>query len=180
MKLFKIITFLFLISIIACSAKPTNPEVDENLNYFTPLHNKRIAIYTTYNYLGVEKLVTENVYREYHIWKENTSNKYILITVLRPIGSMSFPENIRWLNYQDAIYFEGNVIAFSTLHSRPAGIIEDKFKEILPDCLIVAQEFYIDKDRMEAIFKSLIVPDSLCSEDAKPVIEELNRVANVQ
>jgi len=174
--------FLILISLLlltGCMLEPTKKEgLDTVTNYYYPINQNPIAIIPTFEYLGKKNIESEKAYREYHIWKHDRKSKYILLTILRPKGKR-FPENVTWIDKESAIYSNRNIAAYSYLHKRPESIIVE-IDGPLPDCIIVAQEFYLDENRTEAIYKALIVPDEYCTEDAKPVIEELNRVANMQ
>jgi len=178
-RIFQIVPLLLFL--IACNGiTPTREEpVDKQTNYFYSKYQNPIAIFPTYKYLGSENIITPKAYRDYHVWKEPRSNKYILITVLQPKGSDRFSKNIKWVDKETAIYYRGNITAFNFLHLRPRGVIY-KLDGDIPDCVIVAQEFYLDKDGKEAIYKTLIVPDKMCNEIPEPVIQELNRVANMQ
>ncbi len=174
------IVLSFLLLIFACNG--TGPEVrddpvDVEASYFYPKYHNPIAIFPTYKYLGKKNMESEKAAREYNVWKDNRSGKYILITTLTPKGD-GFPENVTWINRDSAIYSNGNTTAYTSLHTRPLSVIHELDGGVLPDCIIVAQEFYFNKK--EAMFKALIVPDEMCSEVAEPIIEELNRVANMQ
>ena len=99
-----------------------------------------------------------------------------MITILKPKGD-AFPRDYKWVNKSDAIFSRGNIAAYNSLHPRPTSIINE-FDGPLPDCVIVASEFYFHE--YEVMYKALIVPDKMCAEVAEPVVEELNRVANMQ
>ena len=180
-RIFQFVPLLFLLFLFACNGVTPTPDepVDKQTNYFYSEYQNPIAIFPTYKYLGCENIVTTKAHREYYVWKEHRENKYILITVLKPNGSNSFSKDIKWIDKEIAIYSSGNIAAFNFLHIRPRGVIY-KLDGDIPDCVIVAQEFYLDKNRKEAIYKTLIVPDKMCTEISEPVIEELNRVANMQ
>lgn len=177
-KFFKVLPFLLILFLVSCWGNQVEPVVDKT-NYFHSKYQFPIAIFPTYEYLGEEKMETKGAFRTYHLWKEQSSGKYIMINVLTPKGSIKFPENIQWIDYETAIYTRGRVAAYNRVHSRVEGVING-LDGPLPDCIIAAQEFYIDPDRKEAIYKMLIVPDDTCLEVYEPVVEELNRVANMQ
>jgi len=173
--------FLFL---FACNGGKTPPisketKVNTQLNYFYPKYHNPIAIFPTYKFLGTKTVTQKRAYREYHLWEESSSGKYILISAIYPVGSKSFKKGIRWINKDSAIYVRGNVAAFTSIHPRAKRIIEE-MGAILPNCFILAQEFYLDKERREAIYKVLISPDEMCDRIPDSTVEELNRVANMQ
>ena len=114
--------------------------------------------------------------RDYHVWEQKSSGKLILITVLTPKKG-TFPDGIEWVDRKSAIYSHRNVVAYTDVHERPAGVIRE-LGASLPECLIIAQEFYFHEK--EVLYKALIVPDEMCAEVAEPVVQELNRVANMQ
>ncbi len=177
-NIIKILFVLFLI--MGCNG--TGPEVREDpvdiqASYFYPKHHNPIAIFPIYKYLGKKNMESDKAMREYNVWKDNRSGKYILITTLTPKGD-GFPKNVNWIDRDSAIYSNGNVTAYTSLHTRPLSVIHELDGGFTSDCIIVAQEFYFNKK--EAMFKALIVPDEMCSEIAEPIVEELNRVANMQ
>jgi len=181
-KIFTLLAVLFLLA--GCmGGKSSTPVMDEGFDtqtkYFNPEYHNPIAIFPTYEKLGTHSLDTEKAHRKYHVWQEKRTGKIILITVLTPNGYDSFPKTIRWMDSPGALYVGGNTAAYNHLNSRPAAAIT-KLGGVFPDCFIVAQAFYLDKNRKEAIYKALIVPDDVCAEEFEPVIDELDRVANMQ
>jgi len=184
-KILSIVLVLVLLFIFSCNGTgpkvrqgKEDPTVDTFTNYFYPKYHKPIAIFPTFKHIGVRSIsATGKAYREYNIWKDDRKGKYILITTLRSTQG-EFPEDFEWIDRDNAIYSNGNKTAYNSLHERPLKIIHEMSGERLPDCIIVAQEFYFNKK--EAMYKVLIVPDEMCAEDAGPIIEELNRVANMQ
>jgi len=177
-----ILKFILLISLlitIGCvGVEKIETDVIEDINYFRPLYHNEIAIFPTYKYLGSKSVNIEKsiAIREYHVWKHNNTDKYILITTLRPKDG-TFKKDIKWINRKNTIYSQGNIVAYNTVHKRAATIIYE-LGGSLPDCLIITQEFYFHEK--EVLYKSLIVPDEFCAEEATNVVRELNRVANMQ
>jgi len=168
---------LSLFLLVGCpgTAPPVKPTVDKQVSYFNPKHHNPISIFPTYKYVGEQKSETDKVYRTYYVWNEEESGKYIVITVLNPKGK--FPQGVQWVDKTNALYVQGNKAAYNYLNMRLASALTQMGMP-LGECIIIAQEFYYNDQ--EVIYKSLIVPDKWCTENAKPVIEELNRVANMQ
>lgn len=175
-----LVVLLFLLT-VGCFGQGTehSPVVDEKYNEFKTDYHNPIAILSTYQYVGNKNMETTGAYRSFYLWKQKSPLKYILIQVLHPKGKQ-FPEGVTWINRTDAIYSEGNITAYTSLHERPAKVIEELTGKPIPACIIVAQEFYLDKDRKEAIYKLLIVPDDTCLLTYEDTVSELNRVANMQ
>lgn len=178
-KIFAI--FILFLVIVSCNGKkPVVPDVpvDTQLNYFKTQYHKTIAIFPTFKYLGKESIDIEKsiAYRDYYLWKDQRTGKYVLITVLRP-KSGTLPQDYNWIDKDTAIFARGNIAAYDTMHDRPTSII-NKLDGPLPECFVVAQEFYFNEK--EVMYKALIVPDKMCSSVFEPVIQELNRVANMQ
>jgi len=179
-RILKLLPILFLLTMFACSSG-MNPDIKEeppiiaDTVYFYPKYHKPISIFPTFKLIGFKSFSEDGkAYREYNIWKDSRTNKYILITVIRPLGN-SFPTDVQWIDRESAIYSDGNKTAYNSLHERPTSVIYDFDGVPLPDCIIVAQEFYYHAQ--EVIYKVLIVPDKMCAENAEPVIKELDRVA---
>ena len=184
-RIFKLIPILFILTMFACSIEK-NPNLKEEppiigiTSYFYPKYHKPITIFSAFKLIGVKSISeNEKAHREYNIWKDSKTNKYILITVIRPYGR-SFPDNVQWIDRESAIYSNENKTAYDFLHERPTSVINDFDLDgtPLPDCIIVAQEFYYHPQ--EVIYKVLIVPDKMCAKDVEPVIKELDRVAILQ
>jgi len=178
MKRFFVAYLLFLLCLSCFGGKVETP-VDEKFSEFKSEYHNPIAILPSYDYVGKKEMETKGAYRTYYLWKEKTSGKYIMIHVLHPNGSKSFPENIKWIDRDSAIYSEGNIAAYDYLHERPASVITELDKP-LPTCYVVAQEFYLDDERKEAMYKMLISPDDTCLLTYEDTIRELNRVANMR
>jgi hypothetical protein len=168
-----------LLLLVACSAshQPVG-DVESVDNYFKSKHHNEIAIFPTYDYLGMRSInIMDSIaMRDYHVWENQHDNKYILITVMTP-KSGSFNKDMPWINRENALYSHGNIVAYNSVHDRPLSVIND-LGRVLPDCVIIAQEFYFHEK--EVLYKALIVPDEMCAEIPEPVVEELNRVANMQ
>jgi len=177
-KYLNFIPMIFMIFIIACNGKDVVPTVDVQTSYFNPEYHNEIAIFPTYKSLGHERMDFESsiAYRDYYVWEEAQSGKYILITVLTPKKG-SFPDDIDWIDRDSAIYSKGNVVAYDNVHKRPVNVIH-RLGGSVGECVIIAQKFYYHEK--EVILKALIVPDEMCSGSAEPVVRELNRVANMQ
>lgn len=169
---------LFLLCLSCFGGKVETP-VDEKFSEFKTEYHNPIAILPTYEYVGKKEMETKGAYRTYYLWKEKSSGKYIMINVLHPKGSDSFSKDIEWIDRESAIYSEGNIAAYPELHYRPASVVAELDKP-LPKCYVVAQEFYLDDERKEAMYKMLIVPDDTCLIVYEDAILELNRVANMR
>ena len=86
----------------------------------------------------------------------------------------TFPDNLVWNNPNTALNVKGMRAAYSSISSRSYSIM-NKLGADFPECFILAQEVHLDP--REALFRILIVPDDMCTEDYEPVMEELDRVA---
>lgn len=175
----KVLSTLFFILLISCSDTTViKKPVDIQSNYFNPKYQNEIVIFPTYKFLGHKKVDIDSsiAHRDYYVWQNESSDKYILVTILTPKKGV-FDRNLEWIDRKSSIYSHDDIVAYNNVNERPAKIIKE-FGGILPDCLIIAQQFYFHEK--EVIYKALIVPDKMCSEDAEPVVRELNRVANMQ
>ncbi len=175
-NIFKGLLVLFLLA--GCTGPDVKVPVDTQTNYFHPKYHNEIAIFPTFKYLG-EKVInieTSKAIRTYHVWKDQTSSKYVLITILTPKDGV-LPKDYNWVDKNSAITSRGNIAAYNSVHPRVKDVIS-QLDGPLPDCFIFASEFYFNEK--EVMYKALIVPDKMCSEIAEPVIKELNRVANMQ
>jgi len=173
------IFLLILFFLAACGGQDvketkdsTPKEVKKDTSSYISLNHGTIGVFPSYKYLGMEEASTEKGNRKYYLWEHPRLNKYILILQIVPKEG-TFPENIKWVSPDDALYIKGMRAAYSSISLRTYEIIK-KLGARLPDCFILAEEVHVIPE--EALFRILIVPDAGCSEDYAPVMEELDRV----
>lgn len=168
----KIIVFFIIFLLSACASSDNG--LDQEYKEFVTEYNGTFAIFPTYEHIGIRDIKTSGADRTFHVWKEDSSGKYIMLHILKPAEDV-FPEDVNWINTESAIYHEGNVAAYEYLAARPASTIEMLDKP-LPECYVVAQRFSIDKERKEAVYRIFVVPDETCLLMYEDAINELDRV----
>jgi hypothetical protein len=166
------IFLIFLFFLAGCETTPQST-VEKDTNIFTSKTHGDVAIFPTFEYLGMNESTEGKGVRKYYIWENKFENKYIMILQIVPKEG-NFPEDLQWISKKDALYVKGMRAAFTSIASR-SYIIMQKFVTEFPPCFILAQEIHVAP--REALFRILIVPDKMCAEEYKPVMEELDRVA---
>ncbi len=177
--IFTWLTVLFLLTgCFGTGPDVIDPAVDTQINFYRSKVHNEIAILPTYKYLGTKSIniETSKAIRTYHLWKDQGRSKYVLITILTPKHG-TLPKDYNWVDKRSAITSHGNIATYNSVHPRVKDVIS-QLDGPLPDCFILASEFYFNEK--EVMYKALIVPDKMCFEIAEPVIQELNRTANMQ
>jgi len=171
---------IFLIALfflVACNGgnKPVT-KVEPVTKTFVSENHGPIAIFPTYEYLGMKESFEGKSNREYHLWENKFDGKYILIIQIIPKEG-TFPSDLVWNSTQGSLYVKGMRAAYNSIAARTYKIMKQLGAEF-PPCFILAQEVHVSPK--EAIFRVLIVPDKMCTEEYEPVMEELDRVAVIK
>jgi len=168
--LFLVLLFL----VVACpGSKKPDTRVEKDINTFVSKNHGNISILPTYKYIGMKETDHGKGIRKYFVWEDTFTNKIIVILQLVPKEGI-FPVTLDWTPTQGSLYIKGFRAAYNTV-AEPTHKVITELGGILPDCFVLTQEVHVKPT--EAVFRILIVPDKMCSEEYEKVMEELNRVA---
>ena len=169
--IFLILTLVFLL--VSCGGQGTETGLEPETKTFVSKTHGEIGIFPTYEYLGVYESGEGKGIRQYNVWEEPFSGKYLLILQIVPKQG-TFPKDLLWVNPKDALFVRGMRAAYDSIASRTYSAMQ-KLGVEFPACFILAEEVHVAPK--EALFRILIVPDAMCTGNDYPsVMEELDRV----
>ena len=169
-----IAVIFFILFVVSCASTPPEP-VNQSKNEFEFIGNHQaVSVMPTYRYIGKQDFSDDNVMRVYHIWRNDYDGKVIMLYhIIMKQGT--FPNDVQWIDRDNAIFVDGMRVAYNYVAGRAKTALNDS-NITLPECLILAQEIHIGKDKTEAILRMLITPDDMCAEQYWKTLDELDRV----
>ena len=165
---FLIIILAFLL--VSCGGQSTTDSESKYRIFESPTFGK-IAVFPSYDYMGVSQDNEGKGLREYHLWESPYDGNYALIIQIIPKEG-EFPSDLIWVTRQNALYVKGMRAAYESIASRTYSVMQNLGAEF-PACFILAEEVHVSP--REAIFRILITPDDMCTGDYESTMQELDR-----